>query len=147
MHRCARSATSRACVTTTIVLPSLFSSSNSDSTEFRGLAVKRAGRLVGQDQDRIVDQRAGDGDALLLSAGELARPVLRAMGQAHAIKRRMGPTLPFGISDVRVGQRHFHVLKGAAAGEERGRLEHEAYFPIPDRRASIFPELGNLTTV
>ena len=34
--------------------------------------VERAGRLVGQDHDRVVDERARDGHALLLAARELA---------------------------------------------------------------------------
>src|SRR5262249_22179531 len=69
------------------------------------------------------------------------------MGQAHAIKCRTGTTSLFGISDACVSQRHFHVLKGGAAGQERGRLEDESYFPIPDRRANIFSEFGNLPSV
>lgn len=36
-----------------------------------GLAVERAGGLVSQNDERVVDQRAGDADALLLAAGEL----------------------------------------------------------------------------
>ena len=38
-----------------------------------GAAVERAGRLVGEQDMRVVDQRAGDGHALLLSAGKLGR--------------------------------------------------------------------------
>ena len=35
--------------------------------------VEIARGLVGQNQFRLIDQRAGDGDALLLAAGKLAR--------------------------------------------------------------------------
>ena len=42
-------------------------------------AVERAGRLVGEQQHRIVHEGAGDRDALLLPAGEL----LRQIGRAH----------------------------------------------------------------
>lgn len=35
-----------------------------------GLLVQRGSRLVGQDQLGLVDQAAGDGDSLLLSAGQ-----------------------------------------------------------------------------
>ena len=34
----------------------------------------------------IVDQGAGDGGALLLAAGELAGPVLGAVGQVHGFE-------------------------------------------------------------
>ncbi len=42
---------------------------------FAGLGIEVAGWLVGQDDRRIVDQRAGDRDALALSAGEFVRLV------------------------------------------------------------------------
>ena len=48
-----------------------------------GLRVELAGRLIGQQQGRLIGQRAGDGDALLLAAGELVRPMVGAVGQAH----------------------------------------------------------------
>ena len=53
----------------------------------RELGIEVAGRLVGQDDRRIVDERAGDGDALLLAARELHRvrvhPVLQADPLEH----------------------------------------------------------------
>ena len=52
-----------------------------------GLLIEIAGRLVGEDQRRVVDQRAGDGDALALAAGELVRTMLRALVQADALER------------------------------------------------------------
>src|SRR3954470_17941029 len=42
------------------------------------VAVEVAGRLVGQEQSRRVDQGASDGDALLLAARQLARQVREA---------------------------------------------------------------------
>ena len=60
-----------------------------------GLRVEVAGGLVGQDQLRVVDQRAGDGHALLLAAGQL-------VGQWCAYGRR-GPT--FASSSARAGRR------------------------------------------
>ena len=43
----------------------------------RGGGVEVAGRLVGQQQARLVGQGAGDGDALLLAAGQLGRLVVQ----------------------------------------------------------------------
>jgi len=42
---------------------------------FGGFGVKVSGGFVGEDEERIVDQRAGDRDALLLSPGKLAGPM------------------------------------------------------------------------
>ena len=46
------------------------------------LAVEVAGRLVAQKKGGIGDDSAGDGDALFLSAGELARVMVHAVGEA-----------------------------------------------------------------
>ena len=47
-----------------------------------GGAVEIAGRLVGDQQVGVGDDGPGDGDALLLAAGELARVMMLAAGQA-----------------------------------------------------------------
>ena len=52
-----------------------------------GAGVEIAGRLVGQDQFRLVDQGAGDGDALLLSAGKLAGMMVAPVAQADFLQR------------------------------------------------------------
>src|SRR5215472_16993210 len=51
------------------------------------LAVEVAGRLVAHQQLRVRHQRAGDGDPLLLAAGQLARLVLGAVGEPHHLER------------------------------------------------------------
>ena len=66
-------------VTMTIVWP--FSSTErrrKDSTSSAGARVEVAGRLVGEDDLGARDQGAGDGDPLLLPAGELARAGARS---------------------------------------------------------------------
>ena len=56
-----------------------------------GLRVELAGRLVGQDQDRLLDQRPGDRHPLLLAAGELVRPVVEPVAQADLRQQVDGP--------------------------------------------------------
>ena len=55
--------------------------------------VEVAGRLVGEEDGRIGDQRAGDGHALLLAAGELRRLVVLAAGEADAVRARPSAAL------------------------------------------------------
>ena len=55
-----------------------------------GGLVEIAGGLVGEDQSGPVGERAGDGDALLLAAGELARPVGQAFGEAERAEQGFG---------------------------------------------------------
>ena len=49
-------------------------------------AVEGAGRFVGQDHRRVVDQRPGHGHALLLAAGQRVRPVTGALAQAQFLQ-------------------------------------------------------------
>ena len=67
---------SGSCVTSTTVMPVATSSWNSAMISTLVLRVEVAGRLVGQDDPRLADQRAGDGDPLLLAAGQLVRAVV-----------------------------------------------------------------------
>ena len=67
-----------------IVLPSRSLSSLSSAMISRdGPAVEIAGRLVGEQQVRLVRERARDRDALLLAAGQLPGPVLWRSAEAH----------------------------------------------------------------
>ena len=47
-----------------------------------GARIQVAGGLVGEEERRLVDEGAGDGDALLLAAGELVGQVVGAVGKA-----------------------------------------------------------------
>ena len=52
-----------------------------------GVRVEVAGRLVGKDEARGVGQRAGDGGALLLAAGQLRGTVIDAIGEAEGAEQ------------------------------------------------------------
>ena len=88
--RFAYSAMSGSCVTRTMVMPCSFSSWNSAITSIGRARVEVAGRLVGEEERRLGDQRARDRDALLLAAGELARLVVETIAEADALERRDG---------------------------------------------------------
>ena len=53
----------------------------------REVRVEVAGRLVGDQQRRLADDRARDADALLLAGRQLDRTVLLAAEQAHLVER------------------------------------------------------------
>ena len=53
----------------------------------RRLGVERAGRFVAQQNLGVRRQRAGNGDALLLTAGELRGIGLRLVGQADRLQK------------------------------------------------------------
>jgi hypothetical protein len=51
------------------------------------LRIQVTGGLIGEDHLRPVDERARDGDALLLTAGQLAGPVMQAISQPDLRER------------------------------------------------------------
>ena len=56
----------------------------------RRVDVEVGGRLVGENDGRAVDDGAGDGQTLLLAAGEGDRRRLGARQQADLVERRLG---------------------------------------------------------
>ena len=89
--RSAAAATSGSWVISTIVRPAAWSSRRSGQDVGAGRAVEVAGRLVGEDQGGIGDERPGDRDALLLAAGQLGRLVVEPVAEARAAR---GPPWP-----------------------------------------------------
>ena len=76
-------------VTIRTVMPLLRLSSVSRSMiSIERLAVEIAGRLVGEQHFGLGDDRAGDGDALLLAAGKLGRRMVPPVGEADLVERR-----------------------------------------------------------
>ena len=93
-----------------------------------GLGVQRAGRLVGEDHRGPRDQGAGDGDALLLAAGQFARAALVLAAEADAVEDLAdgGPVRAAPVELLR--QRD--VLPDRQRGQQVERLEDEAD-PLP----------------
>ena len=52
----------------------------------RPMRVELAGRFVGDEEARLVAERARDRDALLLAAGQLGRPVMRTVAEVDEVK-------------------------------------------------------------
>ena len=99
--------------------------------------VQVCGGLVGQDQRRVESDRAGDGDALLLSAAEVAGAVPHPVLQTDPLQQFLGALarLP-AVHACRV-HRHHHVLDRGQAGQQVERLEHD-----PDRAAPVHRQLA-----
>ena len=90
----------------------------------RGPGVEGAGRLVGQDDRGVGDQRPGDRDALLLAAGELRGQPPAPVAEPDLLQQRPHP-LPV---DAVSGQpdRQPDVLLGGEVGHQVEALEDEA---------------------
>ena len=74
------------------------------------LAVQCAGRLVGQDQRRLIDHGAGNRDALLLSAGKLVGLVAHPLAHADALEPFLGAAGALPCRDACIQHRQFDVF-------------------------------------
>ncbi len=92
----------------------------------RGRRVERPGRLVGEQELGARDQRPGDGDTLLLAAGELRRQVLGAIGEADLLEVDRGALVALPARDALVVERQRDVLGRGLERDQVERLEDEA---------------------
>ena len=97
-----------------------------------GVAVQRAGGLVGQNHRRIAGQGPGDGGALLLAAGQLAGLVVELFAQPHLFQGGFGPAVPLRGGNAGVDQGDFHVLHQIQLGQKVVLLEDEAQHFVAD---------------
>ncbi|GAA3157065.1 hypothetical protein GCM10017687_88850 [Streptomyces echinatus] len=77
-----------------------------------------------------VGQGPGDGDPLLLAAGQLAGPLGRVAGESHEGEQQFDPFLALARVGAAQPQRHADVLRGTEDGDEPEGLEDEAD-PVP----------------
>ena len=97
-----------------------------------GLGVEVAGGLVGEDDGGTVDQRAGDGDALALAAGELVGLVHHAGAEVDGLEDGLGAFGALGGGRAVVDERQLDVVEGGGAGEQVEGLEDEADLLVAD---------------
>src|SRR5262249_22629844 len=90
------------------------------------LAVEVAGRLIGKQQPRAIDKGAGDGNTLLLAAGQLAGQVFQAMPQADRIERLLCGPASLAPGSPAEYQRQLNVRPCGPRGDEVERLEDHA---------------------
>ena len=103
-----------------IVRPSRFRSSRTPSLVLQ-LGIQGAGDLVAKQSARLHRQRAGNGDALLLPAGELLRVGVHVPAHADALEELLGARARRRRRDAEHPRRSFHDV--AEDVEVRKELE------------------------
>jgi hypothetical protein len=98
------------------------------------LEVEGAEGLVEQQHGRAVDERAGERDALLLAAGELARLALRLGREADALELLADAAADLGARDALALEPEGDVLLHREVGEERVALEDRVRRPLERRQ-------------
>ena len=110
-----------------------------------GRAVEISGRLVGQQQRRVVGERPRDRHALLLAARELGRIVMAAFGQADLVEqRRRARAALRHAGDL---HRHEDVLERGQRRQQVEELEDEADAQAAQPRERVFVERGDVDAV
>ena len=71
--------------------------------------IERTGRLIGQQDFRIVDQRTRDRDTLHLTAGHLIRLFVDLIAESHALKHFLCTFAALGFGDARKRQRELNI--------------------------------------
>ncbi len=80
------------------------------------LAVQRRSRFVGEQQGGALGDGAGDGDALLLAAGQLARPLVHARLQTDLVERLDGDAAGLRAAETLVLQAVVTCCRAVRAG-------------------------------
>ena len=125
--RSATSSMAGSCVATMAVTPSLAHQAPEQAHDaVPGLRVELAGRLVGQQQGRLVGQRPCNGHPLLLAARQLVRPMVGPVRQAHQLEQLADPLLALRRLRSDQPQRHLDVLRGRQDRQQAEGLEDEA---------------------
>lgn len=97
-------------------------------------AVKVAGRFIGQDDLWRIHKGASDRDALLFSAGELWRALIRPVCQSDLGEKLPGP-IPYFLQFSPLDEgRHSHVLERAEFGKQVMELKDKSNALIPEAR-------------
>src|SRR5438034_7638999 len=101
-----------------------------------GRRIEISGRLVGEENMRLVCQRARNRDPLLLTAGELRREVLRPAGKTDRLQQLLHTSLARLSGQPVRRERHLDVLR---RGQRRDQVEL-----LEDEADPLQPELGEL---
>ena len=88
--------------------------------------VERAGRLIGEDELRVCDKRAGDGGALLLSARDLIGVFLQDVLDAELCGNRIERAAHLVVLLAREHQRQEDIVLNRKGVEQIKILKHEA---------------------
>ena len=97
---------------------------------FTGLGVEVAGRFVGKDQERVVDDGSGDGDALLFASGEFGGSMGESFAESNAAEESFGPGFALGGWSSSHAAWQGDILDGGEFWKEMVRLEDVAYVLI-----------------
>ena len=112
-----------------------------------GRRIQIARRLVGEEHGRLVDQGPGDGDALLLPAGQFRRFVVQAFPEPHLAEQASGTFT--GLPHRSPGDqcRNHDILPRGELRQQVVGLEYETHPPAPESRQGLSAKGQHVLTV
>src|SRR6185369_5252470 len=88
--------------------------------------IEVAGRLIANDQLRVMHQSASDGHTLLLAAAEVRWTCVRSRSESDCPQRFFGAALSFAAGCPVEQQRYGYVFESAERGQQIEHLKHVA---------------------
>ena len=113
----------------------------------RGFAVERAGRLVGEQDARLCDERAGNGGALLLAAGDLVGVLFQKLADAERFRNIDEAGAHLIVALAREDEREIDVILKRERVEQVELLKHEPEMVAAERGGLAFADLGKVPPV
>ena len=108
-----------------------------------GALIKVAGGLVGEDERRIMDKGAGDGDTLLFAAAQFVGIAAQSITQADAGQQIGGAAMSFAIAAGQFnGQAH--IFQHRQGGDQVEELEDDADVAPSKERAFVVAQPGEI---
>ena len=111
--------------------------------------IKVSCRLVSQEQRRLIDQPARDGNALLLPTGKLIGMMVCAVRKTHGLECLHRPFVSFCSLERSVGieQWQLDVVEGGCSREQVEPLEDEPDLVVANLRQLVFLQMGDVAAI
>src|SRR5262249_40089430 len=111
----------------------------------RRLLIEIARRLISQQQVRLVDERASDCHALLLSSRQLRRLVVEAVAETDGFERP--PAKSFDVVPTGIQERQLHLLQSRRSWKHVKQLKDEADSLVSESRFRVHVELRDVRAI
>ena len=110
----------------------------------RGFAVEIARRFVGEDHQRLIDERAGHRCALFFAAGDLRRIFVADMRQPKHLAKLVGARFHLVVDARTDDRRQENILAHRKPIEQQKILENKAKLFIAHISEGFLVQLGEL---
>ncbi len=102
----------------------------------RGIAIEISCRFITEENPGTVDEGSGESHALLFTAGQLRRIMVKPIAQTHAGQQIRGFAFVHPVAPQ--FQRDEDIFQGGQRGDELEVLENKTHAFVPHQRPLIF---------